>query len=647
MVKKIQIFILIVLTSTVWISVNEAFSRSNRVYYIFLKDLEFQKQVLIKSIQGIINQKIKNGDDSLPMIYTILRDTDMNWLMDYRNNYSLISNIKHYSTMVEFAQDKIKNYVIWDPQRPWTLPIACSYAAQNEAMLFTPSLVTELSPQQKLMMDFTKSEWFFPDISTGTSSKIVSKREGYEWAIENILPRADSTAVVSIANTISDLRDYIFFKKTFAINLDPLNRQDEILLLNQILELLPSNIDVLGWPDASFLKQGQDGVSLEIAFVNLLSKKNDRLIAADYANNLSFHGLFKLPNSLKQNEKTGTYQKGKKYVCFIVSDGDNIQYDMNFMRNPLWTNYYRGKFPLGWTISPALSIYAPFVAWYYYNSSAQTHFNDTFVAGPSGRGYVKPSLMSTEGLIKFLYDTQDADKTMDISCITALDVLGNEKHTYQMYADYSGAKGVFLIEPKHSNQLPGNSYVFSGDNKKMGYFVETIREGKQTSSELEKQIRRYAFSMPFIMVYILAWDNNLTAVYHTYKSLRSDSLYEIVGPSEFMDCLIQYRSGASGINSGDSSIPIHFKLNQNYPNPFNPVTNIAYSLDKGDFVKLVIYNVSGEKIRELVNQFQERGNYSVQWDGRNQAGISVPSGIYFSILISGSQKGMRKMMVLR
>ena len=62
-------------------------------------------------------------------------------------------------------------------------------------------------------------------------------------------------------------------------------------------------------------------------------------------------------------------------------------------------------------------------------------------------------------------------------------------------------------------------------------------------------------------------------------------------------------------------IPIQYKLGQNYPNPFNPVTNIEFDLPKYSNVMLVVYDVGGKQIEELVNSKLNAGHYQVQWNG--------------------------------
>lgn len=82
-----------------------------------------------------------------------------------------------------------------------------------------------------------------------------------------------------------------------------------------------------------------------------------------------------------------------------------------------------------------------------------------------------------------------------------------------------------------------------------------------------------------------------------------------------------------------------FELMQNYPNPFNPSTVISYSVPEASVVTLKIYNLLGEEVKALVNSEQQPGVYNVRWNGVNNSGTAVSSGIYFyKIEISGVKK---------
>jgi hypothetical protein len=80
--------------------------------------------------------------------------------------------------------------------------------------------------------------------------------------------------------------------------------------------------------------------------------------------------------------------------------------------------------------------------------------------------------------------------------------------------------------------------------------------------------------------------------------------------------------------SDDPELPSEFRLYQNYPNPFNPETEIKFQLAQDSYVTLSIFNVSGERIRTLVNEQKEAGYHRAIWDGRDESGRQVASGIY-------------------
>lgn len=93
--------------------------------------------------------------------------------------------------------------------------------------------------------------------------------------------------------------------------------------------------------------------------------------------------------------------------------------------------------------------------------------------------------------------------------------------------------------------------------------------------------------------------------------------------------------------------PAGFALEQNYPNPFNPTTVIRYALPLKGPVSLGIYSVTGQLIRTLVSGEQLPGRHSVAWDGRNNRGEQVGSGVYFSRLVAGHAQFTRKLLLLR
>lgn len=98
---------------------------------------------------------------------------------------------------------------------------------------------------------------------------------------------------------------------------------------------------------------------------------------------------------------------------------------------------------------------------------------------------------------------------------------------------------------------------------------------------------------------------------------------------------------------GHMPLPARFALHRNFPNPFNPTTTIRYDLPEASRVVLRVYNIIGQEVRTLVCRHESAGYKSVQWDGKNQRGNSVTTGVYFIRLEAGSYLKTIKVMMIK
>ncbi len=108
--------------------------------------------------------------------------------------------------------------------------------------------------------------------------------------------------------------------------------------------------------------------------------------------------------------------------------------------------------------------------------------------------------------------------------------------------------------------------------------------------------------------------------------------------------LLGYATSVEEINN---EIPTEFDLSYNYPNPFNPTTKFKYALPEGRNVKIIIYDLNGSKVTELVNNYQDAGTYEVTWNGKNDLGKQVASGTYIYQVKAGSFSQSKKMVMLK
>ncbi|MCJ7811844.1 FG-GAP-like repeat-containing protein [bacterium] len=103
----------------------------------------------------------------------------------------------------------------------------------------------------------------------------------------------------------------------------------------------------------------------------------------------------------------------------------------------------------------------------------------------------------------------------------------------------------------------------------------------------------------------------------------------------------------TGVGSELIQKPVVFRLYANYPNPFNPTTIISYDIPRDVPVLLKIYDLLGHEVRTLVDEKQKSGNYSIEWDGRDNKGIMVSSGIYIYKIVAGDQVSTKKCMLMK
>jgi hypothetical protein len=134
--------------------------------------------------------------------------------------------------------------------------------------------------------------------------------------------------------------------------------------------------------------------------------------------------------------------------------------------------------------------------------------------------------------------------------------------------------------------------------------------------------------------------------------VNGDGWYEILVSSHFDSTLLGevfiFTSNPTSVEESDNKGKVnHFHLDQNYPNPFNAETVIEYVLPTTAQVKLSIYNILGQHIKSLVDEYQKMGCKNITWDGTDQAGKEVSSGVYFYKLRTESFIEVKKMLMLK
>jgi len=120
------------------------------------------------------------------------------------------------------------------------------------------------------------------------------------------------------------------------------------------------------------------------------------------------------------------------------------------------------------------------------------------------------------------------------------------------------------------------------------------------------------------------------------QNVNNNDPKQKMGLSDFLETA---KSLLTSVNN-QSIKKYSYNIEQNYPNPFNPNTTIKYNLDKPNYVKLTIFNLTGQEIETIVNGFQTSGEYEINWQAEG-----LPSGIYFYRLQAGDFSDTKKLVL--
>lgn len=103
----------------------------------------------------------------------------------------------------------------------------------------------------------------------------------------------------------------------------------------------------------------------------------------------------------------------------------------------------------------------------------------------------------------------------------------------------------------------------------------------------------------------------------------------------------------NNISKPVAQLPHSLEVRQNYPNPFNNSTTIQYEIPQKVNAEIIIFNVLGQKVKSLINKVHDPGYYKIEWDGKNNLGRIVSSGVYFIVLKTQRKAQIRKMLLLK
>ncbi len=181
----------------------------------------------------------------------------------------------------------------------------------------------------------------------------------------------------------------------------------------------------------------------------------------------------------------------------------------------------------------------------------------------------------------------------------------------------------------------------------IGTFIDGECKGATVVQDTSAQICAYIMenqgsSLEFEFYYGSRSENKVIREYNVYDPETTQTEKGSIKVEQNRDCYyVSFKNEHGGT-------PASAKLEaSNYPNPFNPVTTIAYSLPEESQISILIYNIKGQKVKTLATGTQPAGDYNVTWDGKDESGKDVTSGIYFYKLRTDNKELTRKMLLLK
>ncbi|MFO7660912.1 MAG: FlgD immunoglobulin-like domain containing protein [Candidatus Cloacimonadaceae bacterium] len=269
--------------------------------------------------------------------------------------------------------------------------------------------------------------------------------------------------------------------------------------------------------------------------------------------------------------------------------------------------------------------------------------------------------------IKIRYTNQvyhpDAEGNYLIPAYTGLNILTADCEGYVSTVDsilVNVSSGQVAIAPDFDLQrlcAPINlTYTLAENQLTLTWDVEGQDNFRQKS---ELAVRQDRYLIPdYYRVYI-RWNNfnfgNTTPTQSYSHTIQLTGTYQFYAKAVYLlDGSTETLSSSSDTlfldftaNEGESSIPLVFELKQNHPNPFNPDTRISFTLPETGNADLKIYNLKGQEVRTLVNESLGRGDHNVIWNGWDNNGKSVSSGVYYYRLKWLGKELTRKMILLK
>jgi hypothetical protein len=351
--------------------------------------------------------------------------------------------------------------------------------------------------------------------SLGITRELVDVSDKTEkWAYQNYRRLFSTTTAVELDfDVYNQLRDYATLTNSFTFYDGVTDWRRKVL----------GGLE----PGATLLGYGNS----ETPMVRQASEEGVTSVPTDLASNLSVLSSIHGSAGLTQRSVSRPSTASKHYVSFVISDGDNVAWDIRGLKQ-YYGNADRGRFNVGYGVSPSLVDLAPAVLrWYYENASG----GDQFVAGPSGLGYVYPSRMRAEDLDRFADRLNAYMGRADLGIAEILDDQAAFDRTdlWSTYLRQQNIDALFYSGPDAHGQIGW------ANDKPVIAQRDTLWDGVTDEKTLIREINARPVSPAtadgYTLILVHCWTKSLSDIRTVVDGLGSD--VEVVTPREFVSLI--------------------------------------------------------------------------------------------------------------
>lgn len=512
------------MTSISWSDWKKAIDTNNYIknptiptylYVVFQDTMTPGERTMIATLQGVINSQ------STLQIYTLNSSQPdyQIWLDDlkrrYRISYKIITNPWY---LLDIFKDYINGYVLYNNKslKDPSINNACSLAALNNCIAIDESIQDKASRVYGI-------------------KKIIGDTRGTDekWGYDNLWNSGlNHSIIIELSpGKASALRDYAIMTKSLVFYEDNIT---DTTLRDKIFSSMEKESICLGWGPDEFIN------------VSTTSKYGISMVAADWSYNLTVLSAFPSIPLTQKSSISIPNKKNSHYVTFIMSDGDNQQWNLgtNYGSHKWYGSPDKGKFNLGWSLSPSLYYLAPTVFNLYYESAAHGSTNDYFVVPPSGNGYMYPSKFNENTLGIYINRLNDYMKKVDEEYIAIID--DSSFHNSELWGKFTvkpNINGLLYLDYHRHDDYHGE--IIWSNNKPIVSCRDLLWDNIESEGELVSNINHrvdsgqvdVSNSTSYTFVYVHAWSKNLSNIERVVNKLKENPKVTIVTPETFMQLI--------------------------------------------------------------------------------------------------------------